>query len=57
MSGKERYIRMMAAQETGKRLCDVTDAQYRTAKELFLAMAYDGQPEYLDRLKAKLRGF
>lgn len=56
MSGKERFIRMMAASETGKRLCDVTEAQYKTAKELFLAMAYDGLPEYIERLKSKLRG-
>lgn len=55
MNGKNRFIRMMAAMELGKKVVEVTHAQYTSAKALFLAMAYDATPEVVSKLKDRLR--
>ena len=55
MNGKERFIKMMAADELGVKTHEVTEAQYEAAEKLFLAMAHDATPERLAELKSELR--
>lgn len=53
--GKNWFIRAMAAEFLCKRIQDVTEAQYKVAKTLFLGMAYNVPDERLEELRNELR--
>lgn len=55
-SGKERFILLMAAGILNRGVSTVTEAQFRDAKALFLARAYDAVPSVIEKLTNKLRG-
>lgn len=54
-NGKDRFIIQMA-QGILNRGTPITEAQYKDAKALFLAKAYDATQEVVDKLTDKLRG-
>lgn len=55
-NGKDRFIILMAAGLLNRGVSSVTEAQYKDAKALFLAKAYDATPEVVKKMTDKLRG-
>lgn len=55
-SGKDRFIILMAAGILNRGVSSITETQYKDAKALFLAKAYDATPEVAKKLTDKLRG-
>lgn len=53
-NGKVVFIRNMAAQILDKRPLDVTAAQLKAARALFLAQAYDAVPSVVQSLTKKV---
>lgn len=52
--GKERFIIHMAKTILGRP--EISEQQFRDAKALFLAKAYDATPEVIQKFTDKLRG-
>ncbi len=55
-NGKDRFILLMAAGLLNKGVNAITETQYKDAKTLFLAKAYDATPAVVKNLTDKLRG-
>lgn len=55
-NGKDRFIILMAAGLLNRGSSSVTETQYKDAKTLFLAKAYDATPEVVKKLTDKLCG-
>lgn len=55
-SGKDRFIILMAAGYLNRGVGSITEAEYKNAKTLFLARAYDAVPSVIEKLTNKLRG-
>lgn len=54
-NGKDRFI-MLMAKGILNRGTAITEAQFKDAKALFLAKAYNATPEVLEKLTSKLKG-
>lgn len=54
-NGKDRFIMLMAAGIINRGSV-ITEAQFKDAKTLFLAKAYNADPAVVERLTNKLKG-
>ena len=55
-NGKDRFIMLMAAGILNRGVGTITETQFKDAKALFLAKAYDAFPSVIEKLTDKLRG-
>lgn len=55
-NGKERFIIMMAQGILNKGPYPISEQQFRDAKALFLAKAYDATPAVIQKFTDKLKG-
>lgn len=55
-NGKDRFIILMAAGILNRGSMPITEVEYKNAKTLFLAQAYDATPEVISNLTDKLKG-